>query len=62
MFVKEHCDVLKAIKNLDCSEEFSLRNFAESKYKNSRGKMYPCYNMTKDGFNRRKIPPITARI
>lgn len=50
VFEKRHDDVLKAIKNLDCSEEFSLRNFAESKYKNSRGKTYPCYNMTKDGF------------
>lgn len=50
VFDKSHDNVLKAIKNLDCSPEFSLVNFNESKYKNSRGKMYPCYNMTKDGF------------
>ena len=29
-FEKRHDDVLKSIRNLDCSEEFRLRNFAES--------------------------------
>lgn len=49
-FDKRHDDVLKSIRNLDCSDEFRLRNFAESSYKNEQGKRQPCYAMTKDGF------------
>ena len=49
-FEKRHDDVLKSIRNLDCSEEFRLRNFAESSYKNEQGKKQPCYCMTRDGF------------
>ena len=48
-FGKRHDDVLKSIRNLDCSKEFSLRNFEESNYK-SRGKNYPKYLIAKDGF------------
>lgn len=36
-------------RKLDCSEEFSLLNFEESKY-TDRGKKYPKYLLTKDGF------------
>lgn len=50
MFEKEHKDVLKSIRNLDCSEEFRLRNFAPSSYINEQGKRQPCINMTRDGF------------
>ena len=32
-FNKQHKDVLRAIDNLECSEEFSRRNFAPSTYK-----------------------------
>lgn len=49
-FGKNHFDVLKAIKNLDCSPEFTASNFAVSTYKDKSGKKNPCYNMTKDGF------------
>lgn len=49
-FEKEHRDVLRAIRNLDCSEEFTERNFALSKYKDSTGRKLPCYQMTRDGF------------
>lgn len=49
-FGKDHKDVLKAIRNLECSEEFSRRNFAPSNYQ-LRGKDYPMYIMTKDGFS-----------
>jgi Rha family phage regulatory protein len=52
-FHKRHDDVLKAIKKLlaDCPDsEFSLRNFAESEYQNERGKTYPMYRLTHDGF------------
>lgn len=50
MFGKDHKNVLRAIKNIDCSEEFSRLNFAPSKYKDDRGKMQPCVMMTRDGF------------
>jgi Rha family phage regulatory protein len=48
-FGKRHDDVLRAIRGLDCSPEFSLRNFTESNY-GLRGKQYPMYYITKDGF------------
>lgn len=50
VFEKQHKDVMKAIKNLDCSEEFRLRNFAPSSYTNEQNKKQPCYAMTRDGF------------
>lgn len=49
-FEKEHKDVLKSIRELDCSEEFSRRNFAPSNYTDERGKKQPCIDMTRDGF------------
>lgn len=49
-FRKRHDDVLKAVRNLDCSEEFRLRNFAESFYKDGQNKRQPCIEMTRDGF------------
>jgi Rha family phage regulatory protein len=48
-FGKRHDDVLRAIRNLECSEEFSLRNFTESNY-SLRGKNYPMYIISRDGF------------
>ncbi|MFA9376200.1 MAG: Rha family transcriptional regulator [Lachnotalea sp.] len=49
VFGKEHKNVLKDIETLDCSNDFSRLNFELSNYK-VRGKLYPEYNMTKDGF------------
>ena len=49
-FEKEHKDVLRAIRNLDCSEEFNQRNFAPAKYRDAKGENRPCYHMTRDGF------------
>jgi len=49
-FGKQHKDVLRAIENLDCSPEFSRRNFAPSEYTTDRGKTYPLYEITRDGF------------
>jgi Rha family phage regulatory protein len=49
-FEKRHDDVLKSIRNLGCSEEFRLRNFAESSYVNSQNKKQPMYYITRDGF------------
>lgn len=50
MFGKRHDNVLRDVQTLDCSREFSLLNFEESKYTDERGKKQPCFNMTRDGF------------
>jgi len=39
------------IINLECSKEFSLLNFQESTYFNERGKKYPKFILTRDGFS-----------
>jgi Rha family phage regulatory protein len=51
VFDKRHDNVLRDIKELQgkCSDEFWQLNFEESEYK-ARGKKYPCYNLTRDGF------------
>lgn len=51
-FGKRHADVLRAVRNLDCSPEFAERNFAFC-YENNElqnGKPRPLFTMTKDGF------------
>lgn len=49
-FEKEHFRVLRAIENLECSEEFRASNFGLSSYKSKQGKDLPMYRMTRDGF------------
>lgn len=49
-FHKRHDDVLKRIRNLDCSTEFTARNFAASEYTDTSGRKLPCYLITRDGF------------
>jgi Rha family phage regulatory protein len=49
-FRKTHRDVLEAIRDLDCSQEFSQRNFPQSEFTNARGRTYPLYHITRDGF------------
>ncbi|KAA5920921.1 Rha family transcriptional regulator [Pantoea sp. VH_4] len=49
-FHKRHDDILKKIRVLDCSEDFTARNFAVSDYQDSTGRRLPMYEMTKDGF------------
>lgn len=49
-FGKGHKDVLKAIKNLDCSKEFGRRNFAPTSYVDSWNRKQKMYRMTRDGF------------
>lgn len=51
IFNKRHSDVLRDIKNLDCSESFTERNFALSEYKDATGRFLRKYNLTKDGFS-----------
>lgn len=50
-FEKNHRDVLKAIRELKCSEEFRLRNFAQSTYINEQNREQPMYLVTRDGFS-----------
>lgn len=50
-FEKRHADVLRAIANLECSPEFTQRNFALSSYKDESGKENKEYLITKDGFS-----------
>jgi len=50
IFKRNHKDVIESIKNLDCSEVFSQRNFSPSNYIDKQGKQRPCYEMTRDGF------------
>lgn len=49
-FAKRHDNVLKDIRELECSEEFRLLNYEESAYTNLQNKRQPMYYMTKDGF------------
>ncbi len=51
-FSKRHDDVLKKIKNLACTPDFTARNFAVCHKNNDlqNGKIQPFYQMTKDGF------------
>lgn len=49
-FGKLHKDVLKRIANLDCSPEFTQRNFAPCTRPGSNNKPEPYYRMTRDGF------------
>ncbi len=53
-FDKQHKNVLAAIKNLDCSEEFTGLNFKPSEHIEihaTGGRKVPTYNMTRDGFS-----------
>lgn len=50
-FEKNHRDVTRAIKNLECSQGFRQRNFAHTPYiEPQNGQTYKMYEMTKDGF------------
>lgn len=50
VFEKEHKNVMQAITMLDCEKEFSRLNFQPSTYISDRGKEYPEYLLTRDGF------------
>ncbi|OYW63281.1 MAG: hypothetical protein B7Z40_15310 [Bosea sp. 12-68-7] len=49
-FSKRHADVLRAIRELDCSEDFNQRNFAPFKIKDLTGESTSHVDMTRDGF------------
>ncbi len=50
VFGKRHDNVLKDIRELDCSDGFRLLNFIESSYVNAQAKCQPEYLITKTGF------------
>lgn len=49
-FGKQHKDVLRDIRSLECSEDFRERNFAPSSYRSEQNKELPKYIITQDGF------------
>lgn len=49
-FRKEHKTILRAIDNLECSEEFTQHNFVPCTYKNQKNVTQREYLVTKDGF------------
>lgn len=50
-FGKRHDNVVRAIQNIECSDEFSLLNFEETPYVDPQnGQTYQMYEMTRDGF------------
>ena len=50
VFGKEHRNVLRAIRSLECSEYFNALNFERVDYKDAKGEKRQMYNVTKDGF------------
>ena len=49
-FGKEHKNVLKDIRDLECSEEFGRLNFEQTYYIDSFNRKQPMYYITRDGF------------
>lgn len=49
-FGKVHRDVMRAISDLNCSDDFRLRNYAQSSYTSPQNKNLKCVDMTRDGF------------
>jgi Rha family phage regulatory protein len=50
VFEKNHKEVLRRIKTIECSEEFNQRNFAQVERTLENGATYTMYNITRDGF------------
>jgi len=49
-FGKQHKDVLESVRSLECSQEFSQRNFTPTSYNDRQNKPRPMYEITRDGF------------
>lgn len=49
-FEKEHKNVLKDIRELNCSEEFGRLNFEPTDYIDEHNRKQPMYYITRDGF------------
>ncbi|MDK3020959.1 Rha family transcriptional regulator [Pseudodonghicola flavimaris] len=50
-FGKQHKNVLQAIRNLECSDEFNGLNFQPVEYMDAKGEKRTEYGMTRDGFS-----------
>ena len=50
VFEREHKVVLKAIRELGCSDEFNRHNFMPVDYVDAKGEKRPEYLLTRDGF------------
>ena len=50
-FGKAHRDVMRAIKNIDCSDNFKVRNFAQCNFTNKMNREFVGQMMTRDGFS-----------
>ena len=51
VFEKEHYNVIRDIKALDCGTEFNALNFEAISYIDSMNREKPEYLMTRDGFS-----------
>lgn len=49
-FGKRHNNVMRDIRESECSDDFRALNFEQSSYVDEQGKRQPMFNMTKDGF------------
>ena len=49
-FGKKHKNVLQAIENLECSDEFVKLNFQPISYRDGMNREKPAYEITRDGF------------
>lgn len=49
-FGMPHKNVLRAVKNLECSAEFNRRNFEPISYYDSYGRQQSAFEITRDGF------------
>lgn len=49
-FEKDHKNILRDIRQLECSDEFRRLNFEQSEYLNEQNHKQPMYYMTRDGF------------
>lgn len=49
-FNKQHKDVIRKLKGLGCTNEFTERNFKLCEYSDKSGRELSLFEMTKDGF------------
>jgi len=49
-FGKSHRNVTRAIKDLECSDKFREENFSTGTYTSPQNKVFPCFNLTREGF------------
>lgn len=49
-FEKRHADIIRVLKNLECSDEFNQRNFTPVEYVDQKGEKRPMYSISRDGF------------